>query len=173
MENSNLILIIILLLALYIVQAILLSKLNKLIEGQKTSLGWIPFANTYLLGKLTINDAGGWGLLLLQILSTGIIFENFKETFLTVYSIASLILFISAIIKYFRLKKEDLIYNASLDTPYDDMRSNMQGAKYQNLQTTSKLDVNPSVNNVENKTDDFALNQESINEQNIDSNERL
>ena len=46
--------------AIYIATAIFLNKFNKLVYGKGTAKAWIPIANIYLLGKLTVNKFVGW-----------------------------------------------------------------------------------------------------------------
>ena len=55
---------------IYVAQAIFLNKFNKLVHGKGTALAWIPICNIYLLGKLTINKIVGW-VLVACILITG------------------------------------------------------------------------------------------------------
>ena len=51
--------VIVMLIALYIAFAVFLNNFNKKVTGTSTVMSWIPFANVYLLGKLTFNkDAG-------------------------------------------------------------------------------------------------------------------
>lgn len=63
------IVILILIFIIYVVQAIFLSKFNKLKNGYGTAMGLVPIANIYLLGKLTFNKIVGW-LLVVLIFST-------------------------------------------------------------------------------------------------------
>lgn len=106
-------------LIIYILQAILLNKLNKLMYGKGTPMAWIPVANIYLLGKLTVNKLVGW-ILVICCFSTGTVTttvngESTTTTLLPgnigkivslIYSISVFVLFIYAVIKYFKLKKE-------------------------------------------------------------------
>lgn len=110
---------ILILIVLYVIQGIVLTKLNKIMNGKGTPMAWIPIANIYLLGKLTINKLAGWGLLVC-ILLTGtytITFNNIqrvytlfpneiKEKIFIVFDIVTFVLFIYAIYKYFKLKKD-------------------------------------------------------------------
>ena len=104
---------------IYVAQAIFLNKLNKLIYGKGTAMAWIPIANLYLLGKLTVNKIVGWILVICPFLTgtttTTINGVETTSTFLpeklnsiitTVHSFAVLALFAFAIIKYINLKKE-------------------------------------------------------------------
>ena len=107
------------LIIIYVAQAIFLNKLNKLIYGKGTAMAWIPIANLYLLGKLTVNKIVGWILVICPFLTgtttTTINGVETTSTFLpeklnsiitTVHSFAVLALFAFAIIKYINLKKE-------------------------------------------------------------------
>ncbi len=111
--------IIILIFLVYIIQAIFLSKLNKLLNGSGTAMGWVPIANIYLLGKLTFNKIVGW-ILVVLILSTGtltvtingvtntyrLLPENVSVIESRVLVVLILILFIYAIRKYIKTKKK-------------------------------------------------------------------
>ncbi len=61
--------VIVMLIALYIAFAVFLNNFNKKVTGTSTVMSWIPFANVYLLGKLTFNKDAGYGLIALFILS--------------------------------------------------------------------------------------------------------
>lgn len=104
---------------LYAIQGIILTRLNKLMYGEGTPMAWIPFANIYLLGKLTVNKSMGWILIgyLLSTMSLTITYPNTQKVYslippqvkqLTdpIYDITIFILFIYAIYKYFKLKKD-------------------------------------------------------------------
>lgn len=113
------IVLLVIVIAIYIVQGIFLTKLNKLMYGKGTALAWIPIANAYLLGKLTINKVVGW-ILVIGTFSTmtftttlngvekttSILPASISSTVSNIISIAELVLLIYAIIKYFKLKKE-------------------------------------------------------------------
>ena len=105
--------------AIYVAVAIFLNKLNKLIYGKGTPMAFIPIANVYLLGKLTLNKIVGWLLIICLILTgdisvtvnnetstTSILPDDIQVIVSLIYSVATLVLFIYAIIKYFNLKKE-------------------------------------------------------------------
>ncbi|MEG0826716.1 MAG: hypothetical protein RR290_04710 [Clostridia bacterium] len=106
-------------LAIYIVSAIFLNKFNKLVYGKGTAMAWIPIFDIYLLGKLTVNKLVGWALVICVFLkdtytitengvksSGGILPEGIRSVFSIVYALTVLGLFIYAIIKYNKLKKE-------------------------------------------------------------------
>ena len=105
--------------AIYVIVGIFLNKLNKLIYGKGTPMAFIPIANIYLLGKLAINKIVGWLLIICLILTgdisvtvnnekstTSILPDDIQVIVSLIYSVATLVLFIYAIIKYFNLKKE-------------------------------------------------------------------
>lgn len=103
----------------FILIGIFLNKLNKLIYGKGTPMAFIPIVNIYLLGKLAVNKIVGWLLIICLILTgdisvtvnnetstTSILPEDIQVIVSLIYSVATLVLFIYAIIKYFNLKKE-------------------------------------------------------------------
>ena len=113
------ILVLVLVVAIYIVQGIFLTKLNKLMYGKGSALAWIPIANVYLLGKLTINKIVGWILVIVTFCTmtftttlngvektTSILPESISSTVSNILSVVEFGLLIYAIIKYFKLKKE-------------------------------------------------------------------
>lgn len=53
----------------YIALAMFLSRFSKKVYGEPSVMAWIPFANIYLLGKLTFNKDAGYGLVALLVLS--------------------------------------------------------------------------------------------------------
>ena len=63
----------------YAALAIFLNNFNKKMYGESTVMAWIPFANIYLLGKLTFNKDAGYGLTALLVLS-GTIKLTFDRT---------------------------------------------------------------------------------------------
>ena len=99
--------------AIYVAVAIFLNKLNKLIYGKGTPMAFIPIANVYLLGKLTLNKIGGlaliityfimWGCVLIDNTANGLL-HAFMTIIVFIYYAIVLVLFIYAIIKYFKLK---------------------------------------------------------------------
>lgn len=107
-------------LILYILFSIFLNKFNKLVYGKKTIRAWLPLFNVYLLGKLTINKAFGW-LLVIGIFLTSSITTNVNgiektisilplkiiPIYSSIYYLISFIVLILGIVKYFRLKKEN------------------------------------------------------------------
>lgn len=113
------IVLLVVLIVIYVAQAIFLNKLNKLIYGKGTAMAWIPIANLYLLGKLTVNKIVGWILVICPFLTgtttTTINGVETTSTFLpekinslisTIHSFAVLGLFAFAVIKYINLKKQ-------------------------------------------------------------------
>lgn len=88
-----------------------LNKLNVLVSGKKTKLSYIPIFQSYILGELTINKYVGVLLAISPFFNIFIInsrlyslelFMGLNISILIVHTI----LFVYAIIKYFRLKKE-------------------------------------------------------------------
>lgn len=114
-----LVLILVIALAIYIATAIFLNKFNKLVYGKGTAMAWIPIFNVYLLGKLAVNKAVGWILVICVFLTTettvtfndvettySILPERIRTVVYTIYTLAYFGLLIYAIVKYNKLKKE-------------------------------------------------------------------
>ena len=112
--------------AIYVVEGIFLTKLNKLMYGKGTALAWIPIANSYLLGKLTVNNIVGWTLVICTFLTmnfsttingikktTSILPYSIRNTVSNILSIVQLGLLVYAIIKYFKLKKEGIVSSSN------------------------------------------------------------
>ena len=53
----------------YVALAVFLNNFSKKVYGEPSVMAWIPFANIYLLGKLTFNREVGYGLVALFVLS--------------------------------------------------------------------------------------------------------
>ena len=104
-----LIIILILVIAIYIAIGIFLNNFHKVVYGNGTILAFIPIANMYVLGKLTVNKAVGWALVFCEII-TGKINGNYIlpegiSSFLSTFlSIVSVVLLIYGIAKYNKLK---------------------------------------------------------------------
>lgn len=82
-------------------------------------MAWIPIFDIYLLGKLTINKLVGWALVICAFLTStytttingvessgGILPEGIRNVVSIIYGFVVLGLFIYAIVKYNKLKKE-------------------------------------------------------------------
>lgn len=102
----------------YIFFAIFLNKFNELVEGDRTVLAWIPFANIYLLGKLAVSKPVGIALLVGNFLIGNItttdkygfetstpILGDFSGFANVLYKVIFVIILIYAITKYDQLKK--------------------------------------------------------------------
>lgn len=89
-----------LVITIYVIQAIILTKLNKKMYGKGSALAWIPFANLYLLGKLTVNEIVGWILVVSNFVFNDEKYYNLK--FLVI-----LLFYVYAVIKYFQLKNAE------------------------------------------------------------------
>ena len=74
------IIIILIIIACYAGLAIFLTRFSKKVEGESSIMAWIPFANIYLLGKLTFNKDTGYGLVALFILSCTLTLKIDKTT---------------------------------------------------------------------------------------------
>lgn len=103
----------------YLIESILLNKLNKIMYGKGTLMAWLPIFNIYLLGKLTINKTFGWILVACVFLTSeytttingveksySILPGNISSVVSSIYLITVFVLFIYAIVKYNKLKKQ-------------------------------------------------------------------
>ena len=112
--------VILIVVACYAALAIFLFKFNKKLYGEPSVMAWIPFANIYLLGRLTFNKDAGYGLVALFVLS-GTLTLTFDKTtiILSLPNILQIILgavfagaFVAVLIfgirKYGRLKTNNL-----------------------------------------------------------------
>lgn len=111
--------VVVVVLILYIILASFLNKFHKRVYG--SAMTWIPFVNTYLLGKLSINEVCGWVLLLIQLLGMGIILEDYVSLFSKIVVVLFLILLVYSIFKYYRIESENALNNSLLSIPYDNM----------------------------------------------------
>lgn len=122
------VIVLILVIVLYVVLGIVLNKLNKLMYGKGTAMAWIPLANIYLLGKLTVSKLLGWILLVVLFSissytttidgvakSVTLLPENISSILSIVYNGVVLVLFIYAIIKISKLKNKKNIDTLSSD----------------------------------------------------------
>ena len=163
---------VILVIGFYVAQGIILTKLNKLMYGKGTPMAWIPLANVYLLGKLTVNKIVGWVLIAFFILSCsvsisingnettyGILPENIRSIVSTIYSLVAFVLFIYAIVKYVKLKKSGGVSNTN-------SLNNLEQTPGQVGVVLS--DNQPLNNNVENVTPlgntDLSIEQSNLNQ---------
>lgn len=124
--GAFLIAILILIIIMYVFMGVFLGKLNKLIYGKGTPMAWIPLLNTYLMGKLVVNKVFGMILVIIpfiisfipgaDISNTHTTIQNGVQTtvststslntiLLLVYSLVCLVIFVLAVVKYFKLKK--------------------------------------------------------------------
>lgn len=124
--GAFLIAILILIIIMYVFMGVFLGKLNKLIYGKGTPMAWIPLLNTYLMGKLVVNKVFGIILVIIpfiisfipgaDISNTHTTVQNGVQTtvststslntiLLLVYSLVCLVIFVLAVVKYFKLKK--------------------------------------------------------------------
>lgn len=189
-----LIVFLVIVIAVYIVVGIFLNKFNKLVYGKGTPMAFIPFANVYLLGKLTVNKVVGLLLVFVPIL-TGTFTTNIngiENTYtllpVDISSKVSIItnivtfgLFIYAIFLYFKLKKdkEKGIYVCHKENR--PLERNKESAVIENLinnkdNATSSLNsesyknnVNNNINNARNES--VVIN--STNAQNVSNTSDL
>lgn len=74
------IIIILIVVICYAALAIFLTHFSEKMEGEPSVMAWIPFANIYLLGKLTFNKDTGYGLVALFVLSCTLTLQIDKTT---------------------------------------------------------------------------------------------
>ena len=180
--------------AVYIVVGIFLNKFNKLVYGKGTPMAFIPFANVYLLGKLTVNKVVGLLLVFVPILTATFTtnINGIENTYtllpVDISSKVSIItnivtfgLFIYAIFLYFKLKKdkEKVIYVSHKENRL--LERNKESAMIENLinnkdNATSSLNsesyknnVNNNINNARNES--VVIN--STNAQNVSNTSDL
>ncbi|MDD6271988.1 MAG: hypothetical protein PUA90_00505 [bacterium] len=121
-------------------------------------MAWIPIFDVYLLGKLTINKFVGW-ILVICIFLTGtytttingvetihtILPESISCTISTIYNIAFLGLFIYAIVKYNRLKKEKIASEQSIQSTTNQQQAQeLQG----NINNQATIQDSTNLNNL-------------------------
>ena len=180
--------------AVYIVVGIFLNKFNKLVYGKGTPMAFIPFANVYLLGKLTVNKVVGLLLVFVPILTATFTtnINGIENTYtllpVDISSKVSIItnivtfgLFIYAIFLYFKLKKdkEKVIYVSHKENRL--LERNKESAMIEKLinnkdNATSSLNsesyknnVNNNINNARNES--VVIN--STNAQNVSNTSDL
>ena len=124
-------------LIIYVVEGIILTKLNKAMYGKGTALAWIPFAKIYLLGKLTINETAGYVMLAVNIVNL-FLPEDISELISSLYGPLEFALFVYAFIKSFNVKKNDIVVSV-------EFNDNMNG--YQNIQNDYQQPVNTIIQN--------------------------
>lgn len=84
---------IIILIICYAALAIFLNNFSKKVDGEPSIMSWIPFANIFLLGKLTFNKDAGYGLVALFVLSCTLTMQIDRMTIvLSLPSIVQMIL---------------------------------------------------------------------------------
>lgn len=116
----------------YVVEGIILTKLNKAMYGKGTALAWIPLVKIYLLGKLTINETAGYVMLAVNIVNL-FLPEDISELISSVYGPLEFALFVYAFIKSFNVKKSDTVVSVGVN-------DNMNG--YQNIHNDYHQPVN-------------------------------
>lgn len=107
-------------LGIYIVTSIFMNRLHKRIYGNGTALAWIPFARSYLLGKLAFNKLVGIIYLAVSIISGWTVSTGTEgETTALVpglsgiVSIATIVLYVFALLKNGKLKRGELTPEAA------------------------------------------------------------
>jgi len=163
----------IIVIGIYIAQAIFLNKFNKLIYGKGTAMAWIPIANIYLLGKLTINKMVGW-ILVICSFSTAtitttvngvetthtILPESINSIISPLYSLTTLGLFIYAIVKYYKIKNNN---NAQVTSNIPQQTLNNQTENISNQPQEQINTPNETINqNIPNQINNLNMNNQNI-----------
>ncbi|MEG2992812.1 MAG: hypothetical protein RR847_00815 [Bacilli bacterium] len=143
----------------YIAIAIVLTKLNRKMFGKGSVMAWLPIANMYLLGKLTINKIVGWVLVFTWLLSTNfhyvangvklnysILPRGIAFCVAVFYNIAVFGLFIYAIIKYLNLKKIDKEIKLTNDENQNSMQNNTENLNQQVIPANNIASINMNEN---------------------------
>lgn len=105
--------------ALYFIQGVLLNKFNKAVTGENAWQAWVPFAQFYLLGKLTFDKTVGWILLVLSVVTGNLfIFDVFERKgdptpLVSIFNIVCIGLVIYSFVKYSKLKNNKAIDDKS------------------------------------------------------------
>ena len=114
------IVVIVVALVIYIITSIFMNNLHKKIYGKGTALAWIPYARTYLLGKLAVNKLIGWIYLGVSLVSTMTVSTGKEgETSALIpglsglVSVATLTFYIMALIKNGKLKRGEITPEAA------------------------------------------------------------
>lgn len=86
---------------IYVIQALFLNYYNKYLTGKSTWLAWVPIGNIYLLGKIVYNDILGWGLVAFGI------FTSFNDNFSTIYNFILIGCYVYAVVNLINYKSQD------------------------------------------------------------------
>lgn len=147
--------VILLVVAIYVAVGIVLFKLNKAMYGKGTPMAFIPYANIYLLGKLTVNKTIGWILVIGNLVTSNfsLTLNGQKTSFSLlpsplsnivgfVISISTFGLFIYAIVKYVNIKNGKINPNEENGTTQTEMSQNQNVADINqaNLNTTNLVE---------------------------------
>ena len=146
----------IVILIFYIIIAIFLSKLNRVMYGKKTIISWIPILNIYLLGKLSVNKLIGWLLVIISFLISSydltILNKHFEFSFIPdslkmifgiVYIVILIFLIVVSIFKYKRLKlnEKDRIEINNNQQKIDNDSNDSDESFYANCKKKKKIDT--------------------------------
>ena len=119
----------IILIICYAALAIFLNNFNKKVYGAPSIMAWIPFANIFLLGKLTFNRDAGYGLVALFVLSCTLTMQIDRMTIVfSLPSVLQMILgavfagaFVTTLI--FGIRKYGRLKNNNSGTPNKDTKN--------------------------------------------------
>ncbi len=159
-----LIVFLVIIVVVYIAVGVFLNKFNKLVYGKGTPMAFIPLANIYLLGKLTVGKAVGIILVFLPIFTGSfttningientytILPANISSKISMIANIVTFGLFIYAIFLYFKIKKE------KVNGTY------VEEQKTRPLEGLDKTDVISNVINSSKDSVNFNTNSSSVN----------
>lgn len=144
---------------LYVIQALLISELNRLIYGRGNWLAWVPGFNVYLLGKLTLGPTVGLLLVIAMVLggtytttvngvkiTKPLLPEEISTPIFTFYCVAMVVVFVLAIIKFIKLaQKGETQINKSFYPKYEN---------FSNPNATS-MPINPNQQSNNSQQDKF------------------
>ena len=156
--------------AIYVIMGLFLSKFNKLVYGKGDVCAWIPYGQTYLLGKLGYNKLVGIILLILNIVS-GLTVKttNGESTSMFpalsgLYTIGYIIILILAISRYNKVKKGEMSKEQAaflieqMTLKKNDITSTYANPQEQSQQATTVPQTPPPPTGVENPPKSFCSN---------------
>ena len=172
--------ILVIVIVIFIAQAIFLNKLSKLKTGKKSVAAWIPIGNIYAVGKITINKWVGLVVMILYLLSgektattsttiNGVTNESSKSFTLlprfvgTILSFVILGLYIYAIYQFIMLKKQQKEPNNISNENNAEMTNNDSGINNSSMNTSEvKTDNDNMKNNSQNVIKEPGISEEPL-----------
>lgn len=142
--------------AIYVAKAIFLGNLHKKIYGEGNILVWIPYASSYMLGKLAFNKAAGLVVLIANIISS----VSGSSLLSTINLIIVIVSFVFAIMKYNKLKSGELSAEQAKVECESTSFSDLPFFKSSNSQNQTTTPTNAETSNVD-QTEVLDQNNES------------